>query len=75
MKKWIVAFFFATLFCPVDISDVLAADPTPGIPPENRPEESYPWWERYYDEWMGIAQKGVSGKHIGYHIYGRYHHL
>jgi len=53
----------------MDISTLVEADATTDTSPESSREEVYPWWEQYYAAWLEMAEKGIEGPRIGYHIF------
>jgi phosphate-selective porin OprO/OprP len=66
MKRFLSTFFFLALFTFMGFCNVVKAESTPSTSPD---AEEYGLLESYYSGWKKVAEKGVKGKYVGYHIY------
>ena len=66
MKRFLFTLLLIALYPSMGFCDEIKAAPTPLTPPE---VEEYGMFERYYSGWKEVAEKGVEGKYVGYHVY------
>ncbi len=66
MKRFLFTLLFIALYPSMGLCDEVNSKPTPSTSPE---AEEFGVFERYYSGWKEVAEKGVEGKYVGYHVY------